>query len=170
VTDTDTSAAPEAQPRDQAPSKGLYSRERAVVGAVFFAITGAIIVNGAIQIHRDTFRPATVASSYATCSAGIAALYDQFATQLSTVNFQGTSATPQSPSHDPSVRGSLAELDEQLLALRPVCAREGEHARSAYDSLMLWRHRAQDQSRVQERTLNQDAERALHYQSPPQSP
>lgn len=136
------------------------------MGAVFFALVTAVTLNGAIVMYRDTFRDAAVPAPAATCSEGLRGLYRDFTAALATVRQQGDRAVPQSPSRDPAAMAALGRLDEQLLALRPVCAREGASAREAYDSLTLWRYRAEDLSRVEERVLNPDAERALRYQSP----
>lgn len=146
-----------------------YTADRVFVGVLFFAITGYTIVNGCVQIYKDTYREPTAMPAFRTCSDGIHGLYGGFSAQLASVanSGEGTSA-PRRPSSDSAVRGALTLLDESLLGLRRVCDREGPNASDAYESLTLWRFKAQDLSRLAEQALNPDAERALRYQSPAQ--
>jgi hypothetical protein len=156
----DATEAPQPRP------KRRYALERSLVGVVFFAITGAVIVNGAVRIWHDTYRDATVPSPAADCSSGIALLYNRFQMQLSIAPSTPSGFAPRWPLRDPEVVRALTALDEQLLALRPVCTREGHDAIDAYDSLTLWRYRAEDLARVDAHRLTPDAERALRYHSP----
>jgi hypothetical protein len=151
------------------PPRVGYRHERRAVGAVFFLVTGVLIVNGAAVIHRDTYRPAAP-SAFAACSDGIAALTHEFDARLAEVR-----ATAREPLRrslesgaDPAgrARAALVDSDERLYALRPVCAREGPDAARAYDSLVLWRYQAEDLANVTARILLPDAERALRYRSP----
>jgi hypothetical protein len=137
-----------------------------VVGAIFFALVAAVTLNGAVVIYRDTFRAATVASPYRSCSEGIRALHAAYERALRTTVHSDGTAVPTRPSAEPAVQATLSRLDEQLRALRPRCADEGRAADEAYEALTLWRFRAEDLSRVDERVLTPDAERALRYQSP----
>lgn len=162
--------ASEADAAQLPPPRVRFRRERVAVAVVFFALTGGVIVNGAVEIHKDTFRRAAVGSTFPTCSDGISALYQEFTAQFASTTAEGAQLVPRRPLEDPAVRAQLAQLDEQLLALREVCAREGSSAMSAYDSLTLWRHQSQDLAAVAERMLTPDAERALRYRSPRASP
>ncbi len=148
------------------PPRKRYARERMAVAIVFFAIAGVVIVNGAVTIWHDTYRGGRVAAPYATCSDGLHDLYGRFLRKLSTADLNRASAPPRRPSADAPARADIAMLDELLISLRPLCEREGAAAREAYDSLTLWRHQAEDLSRVEERVLVPDAERALRYASP----
>ena len=162
---TEPALPPDANPTPSPPPRKRYGRERAFVAVVFFALTGAVIVNGAAQIWRDTYRSARVPAPYATCSEGIHRLYRDFRVKLETADYE-RGAMPRRPSADPASRADVAMYDELLIALRPLCEREGADAHSAYDALTLWRHQYEDLSRVQEHTLVPDAERALRYVSP----
>lgn len=166
--ETDQSSA--SPSRASARPRSPYVRERTAVGLVFLLIVGAIIVNGAIQIHRDTFRVPPPSHAIANCSEEIARLYTSFAAMLLPVRLEDGRLWPQRPSTDPRIVRGLRRLDEDLLALRPYCAREGSRALEAYTSLMLWRYQAEDLARVEEQTLTSNAERALRYRSPAANP
>lgn len=139
-----------------------FARERFMVGLVFLALVAGVIVHGAIVIYADTFRKAAGASAYRSCSEGIRELYRQYVQRLQPLAVRGA----VSRSRDSVLHAELARLDESLLALRSVCHREGPRARDAYNSLTIWRYRAQDLSRLAESVLGSDAERALRYRSP----
>lgn len=164
-TDPTTTASSDASPPPGPPARKRYPRERAFVAVLFFALTIAVIVNGAAQIWHDTYRASRVPSPYATCSDGLHALYGNYLRKLSTADPE-RNGLPRHPSQDQPGRADVAMLDELLIALRPVCEREGTQARDAYASLTLWRHQYEDLSRVEEHMLVPDAERALRYQSP----
>jgi hypothetical protein len=156
----------DAQTPPAPPPRKRYARERIGVAIVFFALTIAVIVNGAVRIYFDTYRDAMVQAPFATCSEGIHELYTGFQRKLSTADPSRPGSPPRTPSTDTPGRADVAMLDELLISLRPLCEREGAAARDAYDSLTLWRHQAEDLSRVEERVLVPDAERALRYTSP----
>jgi hypothetical protein len=173
VTDLSPPSTVTAQSHDPIPAavparrRSPFARERLAVGLVFLALVGALIVNGAAQIHRDTFRVPAASHPIARCSAEIARLVRGFDAALHPIRVApGGGVSSSRPSSDPAVRRELQDLDEDLLALRPYCVREGADARAAYDSLTLWRHQAQDLSRLEERLIVPDAERALRYRTP----
>jgi hypothetical protein len=167
VTEPATPSQPSDAPESPSPPpRKRYARERLAVGIVFFAVAGAVIVNGATVIWKDTYRDAMVRAPFATCSEGIATLYRDFLRKISPVDIVNGTLAPRHPSTDAMTRADVAMLDELLISLRPVCAREGAAAREAYDSMTLWRHQYQDHSNVAEHMFVPDAERALRYRSP----
>ncbi len=133
---------------------------------VFFALTGAVIVNGATVIWKDTNRGGRVQAPFATCSEGIHDLYRGFQHSLAPVDVRSSSLAPRRPTHDGPARADAAMLDELMISLRPVCQREGAEAQSAYEALTLWRYQYEDLTRVAEHMFVPNAERALQYQSP----
>jgi hypothetical protein len=165
-----TEPAPPSEPTDapesSSPPRKRYARERLAVGIVFFALAGAVIVNGAAVIWKDTYRDAMVRAPFETCSEGIGTLYRAFQRKLSPVDIEHGTLAPRRPSSDAMARADVAMLDELLIALRPICNREGAAARDAYESMTLWRHQYQDHSIVAEHMFVPDAERALRYRSP----
>jgi len=136
-----------------------------MVAVVFFVVTGAISVHGAVRVAQETYRMPDVSGRYRTCSEGIAGLYSAFGQTLA-------SATPGAPEFRRSGGGGdvAAELDSQLSVLRIQCRNEGTEALDAFESLTLWRYRYETASRIHDRAIAPYAERALRYRSPAPQP
>lgn len=168
--DTPRAPEPSATPAAKGPRTRGYPRERAVVTVLFFAAAIGQSLYSAAMIHAETFRtPAAGASAPAPCSRGVRELYAGYARALATTTTDPQGALrPRAPLREAGTAATLAGLDESLRALAATCAAEGPAAREAHAALEVWRHQAEDLTRLAERVLAADAERALRYESPPQ--
>jgi hypothetical protein len=163
---TDQASEP-SSPQPGARRRSPYGKERVAVGAIFLALVAALIVFGAYQVHTDTFRVPPAGHPITSCSDEVGRLYTEFSGALLPFRLtRGNAFVPRRPSAEAQTRAELAQLDEDLAALRPYCDREGADALRAYTALTVWRFQAQDLSSLDERMLVPDAERALSYRSP----
>lgn len=146
-----------------------YPLERRIVAVTFFVLAGGWGIRGAYAIHADTFREAPASSAPpGTCSEAIRALHGAYehAFAITVAGERPGELRSRAPLQEPATVAELARLDEQLGALSTRCNGEGEGGQTAYRALEVWRHQAEDVTRLAERVLSPDAQRALGYQSP----
>lgn len=135
----------------------------------FFFLAGGWGIKGAVAIHQDTFRDAPAsAAPPGTCSEAIRGLHGAYERAFAMTVPDGPNGELRSraPLQEPATAVELARLDLQLGALGPRCTSEGEAAQRAYRAFDVWRHQAEDVTRLAERVLTPDAQRALGYHSP----
>lgn len=151
------------------PAPKKYPRERTFVAVVFFACAISWGLSGAVAIHADAFAPPPPDEAPAgTCADAIRSLHGSYvrALALNVASDEGATLRPRAPLQEPATVTELARLDRQLEGLRARCTAEGEGGATAHRALEVWRHQAEDVTRLSERVLTPDAQRALGYHSP----